>query len=314
MPLREGPAITEVPPGIAIWANGSIGQRVTFTSSGSHQFTLRAKGTIAFGQWPQAQILIDGVAKAVFEVMSQDYASVAFNLTVEAGEREVSVAFINDALGGGEDRNLFVDYLRIEGAGAGTGGATATLIGTVGDDGLPNPPGQLTVQWTRLSGPAPVSFADPASSTTTATFTLLGDYQLQLQASDGKLQTADVLTVTVSGGGGVTNQNPTDLQDRVLTKGSRTGWGGTAPPLTASSAAMPIPASRMFSRGWKKASSSARLHRVTQTIWCTRSPSSSKAPARNKSTPARALCTCKLWRISTTIQNTPEFFRASPTP
>jgi hypothetical protein len=83
---------------------------------------------------------------------------------------------------------------------------SASLAGSVSDDGLPNPPGAVTAAWSMVSGPGTVSFADAAAAATTATFSAAGDYVLRLTGDDGALQTADEVTVTVgsgsSGGGG----------------------------------------------------------------------------------------------------------------
>jgi PKD repeat protein len=59
---------------------------------------------------------------------------------------------------------------------------TLTLAGTVTDDGLPACV-PLSIQWSAISGPAPVTFSAPASATTVATFTTAGNYVLQLSAS-----------------------------------------------------------------------------------------------------------------------------------
>jgi hypothetical protein len=75
--------------------------------------------------------------------------------------------------------------------------SVASLSGTVQDDGLPVPPGDVTSTWTQVSGPAGVTFADRASPTTTATFPSQGTYVLRLTASDGAATSADELTVTV---------------------------------------------------------------------------------------------------------------------
>jgi RHS repeat-associated protein len=56
---------------------------------------------------------------------------------------------------------------------------------------------RLTTQWTQLSGPAPVTFADATSPVTDVVFTLPGTYVLQLSASDGFLTTAAQATITV---------------------------------------------------------------------------------------------------------------------
>jgi hypothetical protein len=79
--------------------------------------------------------------------------------------------------------------------------AAAALVGTASDDGLPVPPGTLTVTWTKLSGPDDVSFSDPASLSTTASFTQTGVYVLQLAADDGAVSVTDVVTITVVSSG-----------------------------------------------------------------------------------------------------------------
>ena len=82
--------------------------------------------------------------------------------------------------------------------------ATASLHGSATDDGLPNPPGMVTVQWTEVSGPRTVTFGNAASLDTTASFTVAGVYVLRLTASDSALTASAQATVTVnapSGGG-----------------------------------------------------------------------------------------------------------------
>ncbi len=75
--------------------------------------------------------------------------------------------------------------------------AAAALSGSVTDDGLPTPPGAVTAAWTKLSGPGDVIFADPASASTTAAFSLPGDYVLRLTADDGALVHRDDVAVVV---------------------------------------------------------------------------------------------------------------------
>jgi len=85
-------------------------------------------------------------------------------------------------------------------------GQSASLDGTVSDDGLPNPPGALSVVWTKESGPGTVTFGSATSVDTTATFSVAGTYVLKLTASDGALASSDTMTVTVNSV--VTNQAP----------------------------------------------------------------------------------------------------------
>jgi hypothetical protein len=74
----------------------------------------------------------------------------------------------------------------------------ASLDGTVGDDGLPDPPGALTTTWSKLSGPGDVGFDDANAVDTTASFGAAGTYVLRLTADDGALAVSDETTITVA--------------------------------------------------------------------------------------------------------------------
>jgi hypothetical protein len=71
--------------------------------------------------------------------------------------------------------------------------ASATLAGTVTDDGLPYPPGTLTTDWEKVTGPGVVVFTD-----TTASFSLPGTYVLRLTANDTTLSATSEVVVTVN--------------------------------------------------------------------------------------------------------------------
>ena len=76
--------------------------------------------------------------------------------------------------------------------------SAANLDGTVTDDGQPNPPGVVTTQWTKQSGPGNVTFGNSAAVDTTATFSALGTYVLRLTANDSLLSNFDEVTITYS--------------------------------------------------------------------------------------------------------------------
>ncbi|HEV2904090.1 MAG TPA: discoidin domain-containing protein, partial [Pyrinomonadaceae bacterium] len=80
----------------------------------------------------------------------------------------------------------------------------ASLSGSVTDDGLPAG-NTLSTTWSQVSGPGTVTFANSASTTTSAAFSLAGTYVLRLTANDSELTTSDDLTVTVD----PENQAPT---------------------------------------------------------------------------------------------------------
>lgn len=74
----------------------------------------------------------------------------------------------------------------------------ATLAGTVSDDALPNPPQQVTVTWSKVSGPGDVIFSNANAANTTVRFTSVGSYVLRLTASDSDLTSSDEVTITVN--------------------------------------------------------------------------------------------------------------------
>ncbi len=75
---------------------------------------------------------------------------------------------------------------------------SANLDGTVTDDGLPNPPGAVTVTWSKISGPGTVTFGNANAVDTTASFGAAGTYVLRLTASDSVLSAYDEVTITVN--------------------------------------------------------------------------------------------------------------------
>ncbi|MFK7996547.1 MAG: pre-peptidase C-terminal domain-containing protein [Granulosicoccus sp.] len=75
--------------------------------------------------------------------------------------------------------------------------ASATLTGSVLDDGLPVPPGEVSILWSKVSGPGDVSFSDASSDTTNALFSAPGTYIIQLTADDGQFRDRETLVVEV---------------------------------------------------------------------------------------------------------------------
>ena len=71
------------------------------------------------------------------------------------------------------------------------------LNGTYSDDGLPNPPGFTTVNWSVVSGPGTVSFNDSSAQQTTAEFSSAGVYVLRLTANDSALSASDDIQITI---------------------------------------------------------------------------------------------------------------------
>jgi hypothetical protein len=72
--------------------------------------------------------------------------------------------------------------------------AGASLSGIVTDD----VPASVTSNWTKVSGPGTVSFANAAAPATTATFSIAGTYVLRLTAGDGQYSSSDDASVQVA--------------------------------------------------------------------------------------------------------------------
>ena len=72
----------------------------------------------------------------------------------------------------------------------------ATLNGSVTDDGLPGS-GALSVSWTQVNGPGNVTFNNPASAITTASFSAAGNYVVRLTASDTQLTTSNQASLSI---------------------------------------------------------------------------------------------------------------------
>jgi hypothetical protein len=79
--------------------------------------------------------------------------------------------------------------------------ATASLSGTVTDDGKPNPPATVTTTWSKVSGPGTVTFGNASAKATTATFSAAGSYVLRLTANDSALSASDDIAITVNAAG-----------------------------------------------------------------------------------------------------------------
>lgn len=83
------------------------------------------------------------------------------------------------------------------------------LNGSVIDDGLPDPPGNVQVRWSQLAGPSKVVFSDPTQIDTAVVISEVGVYVLRLRADDGESVSDDLITITAEPAGTVVNLPPT---------------------------------------------------------------------------------------------------------
>ena len=101
-----------------------------------------------------------------------------------------------------------------------------TMDGWVTDDGLPNPPGNVSTTWTKENGPGMVMFSDVGILNPTLRFSETGVYLLKLEADDGQFTTTDTVSVTVQDGA----LGPGQVSAIVETDATRSGGDGADDP------------------------------------------------------------------------------------
>jgi uncharacterized protein (DUF1800 family) len=131
------------------------------TTPGTQTLTVRARATLYNNAGPIMAVRVNGTQVSTMEVKSATYADHNFQLPAPlAAGAKVDVVFTNDAGGGGQDRNLYVAYLK---AGSttllpATPGATYDRgAGTKAFDGLDVIAGRGEMYWSgalRLTWPA----------------------------------------------------------------------------------------------------------------------------------------------------------------
>lgn len=96
---------------------GAHSEMALATSTTGPSLTVRARGTVAGGIGPIMQVLVAGTRVGSVEVTHSDYRDHVFplNASVAAGAR-VDVVFVNNGVVGSSDRNLYVEWLKVNGA------------------------------------------------------------------------------------------------------------------------------------------------------------------------------------------------------
>ena len=96
-----------------LWSNGRVGQSLRFATAGNYAIVVRAWGSPAAGVWPEMALLADGRAVKTLTVGGAQRANYRFDVELKAGIHEIAAAFLNDAVIGKEDRNLYLDRFTV---------------------------------------------------------------------------------------------------------------------------------------------------------------------------------------------------------
>ncbi|MEA2203723.1 MAG: hypothetical protein QOE77_499 [Blastocatellia bacterium] len=180
------------------------------TSAGADQITslpnsIQLNGSMSDDGWPEGSTLnahwttVSGPAPVVFENPNMTVTAASFTI---AGVYVLRLTTSDGELNGTDEVTIVVDPLNT--APLANAGADQTIIlpqpvnlsGTMADDGWPRG-SSVTANWSKLSGPGSVVFANANTSATSATFSEPGTYVLRLTVSDTQLTTGDDITITV---------------------------------------------------------------------------------------------------------------------
>jgi len=104
-----------IPGGWNLWSQGCVAEPVRIAVPGAYTVEVRAWGSPAGGVWPEMALLVDGDPVKSVTVASTNGAAYSFHAELPAGIHEIGVSFLNDALIGKEDRNLYLQQIIIRG-------------------------------------------------------------------------------------------------------------------------------------------------------------------------------------------------------
>jgi len=94
-----------------LWSNGRVGEPLRFKDAGTYRVVVLAWGSPAGGIWPEMALLVDRRAVKTVTVGRSEPQEYRFDVYLAAGVHEIAAAFLNDALVGREDRNLYLERI-----------------------------------------------------------------------------------------------------------------------------------------------------------------------------------------------------------
>jgi hypothetical protein len=99
---------------VVLGTNGFIRTEIDVARAGWYALELVARGTQAEDVYPEVQIRIDGKAATEVQLSGAGWRTYLCRVKLEAGKRELSLAFTNDKhIPGVADRNLWLDEVRL---------------------------------------------------------------------------------------------------------------------------------------------------------------------------------------------------------
>ncbi|MEN9424181.1 MAG: hypothetical protein RL122_1564 [Pseudomonadota bacterium] len=99
--------------GWGLWSNGYVGSSVNFQTTAIYEFQVQAYGSVANNVWPIMELKIDDKLIKSFTVNSKSVGNYTIRTGVSSGVHNITISFTNDYLKPPQDRNLYVNNLKI---------------------------------------------------------------------------------------------------------------------------------------------------------------------------------------------------------
>ena len=98
---------------VCLFSSGYVSTKAVFATGGKYTFELVACGTMLDKVYPIVNVQLDGRFVGAIELKSNGWRPYTLVTEVSQGEHEIKLVFANDAYRPPEDRNLFIQTLRI---------------------------------------------------------------------------------------------------------------------------------------------------------------------------------------------------------
>jgi hypothetical protein len=100
-----------------LWSNGQLSVTTLAADDGLYELSVRAWGQQAGAQLPRMELILDGISQEIFDVpnVSEGPGIFVHRAALTAGAHTFSVAFLNDFYEPPADRNLYIDWLQVDG-------------------------------------------------------------------------------------------------------------------------------------------------------------------------------------------------------
>ena len=112
---RQGEAAASGGAAWNLWTNGELRAPLAADAALAARVTVVARGDLAANVTPRMEVRLGSTLLRAFDVPA-GYASYTVDAAIPAGASTLVVAFTNDALVNGQDRNLVVDLVRVDAA------------------------------------------------------------------------------------------------------------------------------------------------------------------------------------------------------